>query len=94
MKRALVLMVILIVLCALWLAHSAWAMSSANYRLDWFTPLTGGGGGAANSTHYAVGLTVGQTASGASTSAAYKVGLGYWYGVDGSHRVYLPVILK
>ncbi len=91
MKRASIPLVLLAVFV---LAGGALAMSSPAYRLDWFTPLTSGGGGAMSSAHYAVNFTVGQTASGASTSTNYKVGLGYWYGVSRSYRVYLPLILK
>ena len=78
------------------LAGGALAMSSANYRLDWFTPLTGGGGGTASSTNYAVNLTIGQAAIGRSSSANTAAGLGYWYGygVEPPFRVYLPVVLK
>jgi hypothetical protein len=75
------------------LAGSVLAMQSANYRLDWFTPGTGGGGGPASSTHYAVNFTVGQTASGLSSSASYGAGLGYWYGLGG-YKIYLPLILN
>ena len=46
-------------------------MSSANYRLDWFVPLTGSGG-AASSANYAANFTVGQTAIGGSTSTNYE----------------------
>jgi hypothetical protein len=69
------------------------AMSSDNYRLDWFTPLTGGGGGPAASVHYTVNLTVGQSAVGASSSTNYGAGLGYWYGIRGYH-IYLPLVLR
>jgi len=93
MKTKLVATVsVLFVLCLL--AGSALAMSSSNYRLDWFTPLTGGGGGAASSANYAVNLTVGQTAIGASSSASYGVGLGYWYGAVVQYKVFLPVVLR
>ncbi|MBU0496255.1 MAG: hypothetical protein KKB13_30745, partial [Chloroflexi bacterium] len=50
------------------LASNALAMRSTNYWLDWYTPLTGGGGGPASSTNYAVNFTVGQSAIGASAS--------------------------
>lgn len=72
------------------------AMSSANYRIDWFTPLTSGGGGPASSAHYAANLTIGQTVVGQADSANYQAGLGYWYGMEpgtGWH-VYLPVIVR
>ena len=70
------------------------ARSSDNYCLDWFTLLAGGGGGPAGSAHYAVNLTVGQTAIGAADSANFATGLGYWYGAVGEYRIYLPLILK
>jgi hypothetical protein len=79
---------------AVFLGSNANAMSSANYRLDWFTPLTGGAGGVASSTNYAVNLTVGQTVIGSSSSTNYGIGLGYWYGVTLGGRLYLPVIMR
>ena len=82
-----------VLLCILW-TGSALAMSSTNYKLDWFTPLTSGGGGAASSTNYAVNLTIGQAAIGGLSSANYAVGLGYWYGVAVGYKVYLPIVLK
>jgi hypothetical protein len=93
MRKRLFVAIVVVLLGGLLLAQIALAMSSTNYRLGSFTPLTGGGG-AASSTHYAVNLTVGQTAIGASTSTNYQAGLGYWYGVGGSYQVYLPLILK
>ena len=95
MKR----LVLLLTLAALLLlAGRVLAMSSANYRLDWFTPLTGGGGGRASSTNYAVNFTVGQSAIGASTSTNYRGCLGYWCGIAEaaavSYRIYLPLVLR
>jgi hypothetical protein len=83
-----------VLVALLLLTSSALAMRSTNYRLDWFTPLTGGGGGPAGSASYAVNLTVGQTAIGASSSANYGAGLGYWYGAVAQFRIFLPVVLK
>lgn len=83
----------LIMLIAFVLAQSVLAMSSANYRLDWFVPLTGSGG-PASSTNYAVNVTMGQTVVGASSSTNYKAGLGYWYGVGIQHQIYLPIVLR
>lgn len=84
--------VLVSVLAALLLASSALALSVA-YSLDWFVPLTGGGGGPTSSTHYEANLTVGQTAIGASTSTNYKASLGYWYGIP-AYNFYLPLVLK
>ena len=86
--------VLLALTAILLLAGSALAMSSTNYRLDWFTPMTGGGGAPASSASYAVNLTVGQTAIGASSSANYGVGLGYWYGAAAQFRIFLPLLLR
>ena len=86
--------VLLALTAILLLAGSALAMSSTNYRLDWFTPMTGGGGAPASSASYAVNFTIGQTVIGASSSANYGVGLGYWYGAAAQFRIFLPVVLK
>jgi hypothetical protein len=94
MRTRVLIAVVVVLLSGLLLVQIALAMSSTHYRLDWFTPLTTGGGGTATSTHYAVNVTVGQTATGASTSASYEAGLGYWYGVGILHRILLPLIMK
>ena len=80
MNKTRTLLVLLALLSALLLISSVEAMSSANYQLDWFTPMTGSGGPTI-STNYAANFTVGQTAIGASSSANYQAGLGYWYGM-------------
>ncbi len=91
MKRAIILFTLATLLI---LAGGALTMSSANYRLDWFIPLTGGGG-PASSDHYAVNLTVGQTAIDASSSINYDIGLGFWRGATGvRYRIYLPLIVR
>jgi hypothetical protein len=94
MTKRLFVILICVLLSGLLLGQIAVAMSSTTYRLDWFTPLTTGGGGTASSAHYAVNLTVGQTVIGSSTSTSYKTGLGYWYGAGGAYRVFLPIVLK
>ncbi len=89
MKRV---MIPLLVTTLFLLVGSALAMFSTNYRLDWYTPLTGGSGGVASSASYAVNLTAGQTALGVASSPNYRVCLGYWCGAVGQWRVYLPLI--
>ena len=81
----------LLCLLVMLLVSSAHAMESTNYRLDWFAPLTGGGGAAA-STNYAAQVTVGQAISGAGVQ--YNNGLGYWYGTFLEWLRYLPVVLR
>lgn len=91
MKRKAVLFTLLILLM---LAHSVQAMSSINFNLDWFTPLTSNGGGPASSAHYAANFTIGQTAIGASSSTHYGGSIGYWYGILPNFRIRLPLIIK
>jgi hypothetical protein len=91
MKRKAMLFILLLLLL---LVHGVQAMSSTNYAMDWLVPLTGNGGGAASSAHYAANFTVGQTAINASTSANYGIGLGFWYGILPNYRVRLPLIIK
>jgi hypothetical protein len=81
-------------LCTVMLAGGVLALSPEQYRLDWFTPLTTGGGGQAGSAHYALDVTVGQAARGASSSTGYRLCLGYWCGVGLSNRVYLPLVTR
>ncbi len=91
MKRILILLSLVVLLS---LADSALAMSSNNYRLDWFTPLTGSGG-PTSSANYATSMTVGQTVIGATSSTNYGVGMGYWYGANVCwHCLYLPLIMR
>ena len=90
MKRSAIFLAILALLL---LTNIALAMESTNYKLDWFTPLTGGGGGPSSSTNFGVNFTVGQSAIGAADSDNYTLGLGYWYGMLGCRR-YLPLVLR
>ncbi|MCL4487169.1 MAG: hypothetical protein M1570_03445 [Chloroflexi bacterium] len=94
MRKMRMVTFVVTLLCFLLLTSSAFAMSSTNYKLDWFVPGTSGGGGKASSTHYAVDLTVGQTAIVKSTSTNFGVGLGYWYGTLLGGPVYMPLIVK
>jgi len=91
MKRMATLLVLLTLL---FLVGNALAMRSTNYWLDWYTPLTGGGGGPADSTIYAVNFTIGQSAIGTSSSTNYAGCLGYWCGTEVEHRINLPLITR
>ena len=90
MKRTMTLIALVAILA---LAGSALALESDHYLLDWFTPLTGGGGGTASSSHYAVAYTIGQSIVGQSNSPGYGSCLGFWC-FEGAERVYLPLILS
>ena len=91
MKRITFLMTLVVLLL---LAGSALAMDSENYRLDWFTLMTGSGG-VTDSANYAVNFTVGQTAIGDPSSTNYEGCLGYWCGGEAAeYRIYLPLVLR
>jgi len=92
--KARVLLGSLLLLLFLLAAGTGMAMSSTTYRLDWFVPLTGGGGGRASSVSYAANLTIGQPAIGPGASTGYGAGLGYWYGVPAQWPTYLPLVLR
>lgn len=90
MRRARLFLTLILFLL---LVGSALAMSSSNYRLDWFTPLAGGGGGAARSASYTAHLTVGQMSSTALSSANYGGCIGYRCREDVDvYVIYGPVI--
>jgi hypothetical protein len=93
MKRTMIVLALLVVLLLL-TTISVMAMSSANYQLNWFTPLTTGGGGPSHSDTYYANFTVGQTVIGAAKSTHYGVMLGYWYGIGAWIKSFLPLILR
>lgn len=92
MKRPVFLLALIVLL--LLLTNAVSAMESTNYRLDWFTPLTGGGGGAASSANYAINVTIGQSVAGTSSATTHEICLGYWCGGATRHRIYLPLVLR
>ena len=91
MKRKAILLTLLILLL---LAHTVQAMSSTNFKLDWFTPLTSNGGGPASSAQYAANYTIGQTAIGATSSTNYGIHVGYWYAILPNFRIRLPLVIR
>jgi hypothetical protein len=93
MKSKSLLVLVGVILMLLILAGSALAMSSANYRLDWYVNMSGAGGGAADSTNYDANFTVGQVVVDRSSSAHYATGLGYWEGVP-FRDIYFPVVQR
>ena len=94
MKKKHWLILNIVMLIALMLTSNVLAMSSPGYELEWFTPMTSGGGGEAASSSYAVNFTIGQSAIGESASSSYGTGLGYWYNLLKGLAIYLPIILR
>ena len=93
MPNKRLLLMIIVVLVTFALASSVLAMSSQHYAIDWMV-ISGGAGGSTASENFFADVTVGQTAIGQTSSAGYKVGLGYWYGAFRKWLVYLPVTLR
>jgi hypothetical protein len=94
MKKKLWLILSVVLLFTFLLTSNVLAMSSPGYAVEWFTPLTGGGGGEAASTNYTVNFTIGQSAIGESSSANYGTGLGYWYYLLKGLSLYLPLVMR
>ena len=92
MKRTTLILVL--ALLFILLAGSALAMHSANYQINWFTPLTSSGGGNASSSNFSVAYTVGQSVIGKSSSAHFETCLGYWCGTENGYTIFLPLALQ
>jgi len=92
MKRR-VFVLLLLGLAALVITGAVYAMVSANYGLDWQGLMAGSGGPRLSSTNSKADVTAGQSASGASASANYRVNSGYWGAFPGN-RVSLPIVRK
>ena len=76
---------------ALLIAGVALAQTSTSFDLSWH--VLAGGGGRADSTHYAINGTLGQAAVGFSDSTSYGMQSGYWQNWP-DYRIYLPLTLK
>jgi hypothetical protein len=93
MRPKRIVLILVLVACLL-LTHSVLAMSSSNYQIDWMVPLSGSGG-RASSTNYAAQLTIGQTATGTSTSPGFQAGWGFWHGIRQTvWELFLPLLQR
>lgn len=91
MHRKRIILILVLAACLL-LTHSASAISSPSYVIDWIVPLSGGGG-SASSPNYAVNLTIGQTVTGLSGSANFQAGWGFWHDVRQTlWELFLPLL--
>jgi hypothetical protein len=79
MRRTIIVLALLLVLLLLTNITAA-AMSSANYRMDWFVQMAGAGG-AGSSTNYQASYTLGQMSVGPADSTNYDASLGFWSGI-------------
>jgi hypothetical protein len=92
MKRYAQVTMLLLLILLLALATAALAQSSTHYQLPWH--VWGAGGGSSSSTSYHLDSTRGQAFAGYAASANYQMGVGYWYGAGGGHRVLLPAVMN
>ncbi len=86
-----------IFLVGLLVAGVAWAQVSPNFDLSWH--VVAGGGSNMTSANHQVRSTLGQFSIGPASSAGYRVGSGYWYGIRREvqpvgYTIYLPIVLK
>jgi hypothetical protein len=94
MKSKIFMVVTVAIVLVLLVSASALAMSSLHYQLNWFTPLSGTGGGPSDTISYSANFTIGQTITGFSSSTGYKAGAGYWVGNDAPYSVYVPLLKR
>ena len=78
-------------LLVLALVGMVWAGSSASYAIDWL--VLSGGGARAASGEVTLSISLGQVATGLSSSSSCSLGEGYWYGTS-IWTYYLPIIEK
>jgi hypothetical protein len=69
------------------------AMSSPNFRLDWYVNISGAGGGRSSSTLYTADFTIGQNAVSAASGPNFSAGMGYWAAFPFNTYLFLPEIV-
>ncbi len=68
-------------------------VSMAGYTVQW-SVLGGGGGPTMSGSGYTINSTLGQTGIGAASGSGYQAGSGFWYGVERTYAVYIPLVMK
>ena len=70
------------------------AMSSPDYRLDWYVNISGAGGGRSSSTQYTADFTIGQNAAFTASSPNINAGIGYWAAFPFRTTLFLPAVMQ
>ena len=89
---------LLLALCALAVSAGAGrvalAQSGGGFDLSWH--VAGNGGGPMTSSSFQLNGTVGQPGVGVGLTegGSHQVGPGFWYGIGGEHRIYLPLVVR
>lgn len=94
LPRKRLFIVFCVLLACLFLIGGAYAMSSPNYALDWYTPMNSSGGGECASTNYTAEFTVGQTAVGRTGSPGHRAHFGYWVDEVTRWMLQLPLLMR
>jgi hypothetical protein len=68
------------------------AAQGGGYDLAWFT--IDGGGGESEGGGYSLSGTIGQPDAGVLTGGGYTLSGGFWSGIGGSYRIYLPLVMR
>lgn len=94
MQKTRATAIAMILLCSLALSSGVLAARLTGYDLPW--RVMGSGGGKAESTNYALGAALGQTATGLASSTNYQVRAGFWHGValPTTPPLLLPLVLS
>jgi len=93
MKRMVIILVV-----ALTLSVSGWALASSvgGFDLSWFS--IDGGGGVSNGASYALTGTIGQPDAGALSGGVYNLAGGFWPDAISRdldvYSIYLPVVVR
>jgi hypothetical protein len=89
MKRTAGLCLIVV---ALLIVPMVAAQGSGGYDLTWST--IDGGGGESEGGGYSLSGTIGQPDAGVLTGGGYTLSGGFWSGIGGSYRIYLPLVMR
>ena len=74
------------------LVAGALAASPAGFDLSWH--VIASGGGHSSSAGYALDGSIGQPAVGALSNSNYRLGGGFWWGIQEWFRLHLPAVFK
>ncbi len=96
-RKHWVIALLLLALCVIastGAGRAALAQSGGGFDLAW--NVVSGGGSAMTSSGFQLNGTVGQPGVGVGllTGGNRQVGPGFWYGIGGEHKIYLPLALR
>ncbi len=90
MNKRILMIVVGLLLGSLLLTTAT--LAGGSHTLSW--SVLGGGGGSVGSGGITLDGTIGQPVVGQVGAPSYALCAGFWCGVAGEYRVYLPVVLR